>query len=266
MPLIRRLIFLISLLCVSNVATASDGIGADVADKKIGFVTVLGSKIDGTLTFTDAEGKVVPLSSLMSPQIPTIILPVYYGCPRLCGLLMNGFVDLVKKMNLKMGSEYKVITVSFDPLETPDLAKGKSNSVYAEVGREDANASNWHFLVGAELAIKTLMEQIGFRYQKDGDEYAHSSGFIILTPHGEISQYFTGIEFSPWDVRLSLIEASQGSIGSAIDHVLLFCYRFDPSKGKYTWAAFNFLRSGVLASVLLCIGVVYMYSRRARRA
>ncbi len=263
---ISSLVLIITCLMPVVTAALTENIGEKVETKKIGFVTVLGGKLDKTLTFTDAEGKTVTLGDLLTPGIPTIFVPVYYSCPRLCGLLLNGFVELIKKIDLTMGTEYKVITLSFKPEETADLAKGKSNSVFAEINRPDVNTSNWRFLVGAEANIKQLMDQIGFRYEKDGDEYAHSSGFIVLTPDGEISQYFTGIEFPAWDVRLSLVEASKGSIGSTIDHILLFCYSFDPSKGKYTWVAFNILRIGVLASVLLCIALVFMYSRRAKTA
>lgn len=267
--MIRRIYILVVLFFAFGVvkpASALTDPASTIQEKKIGFFTELGAKVDPNLTFTDASGRSVTIGSLLKSNVPTIITPMYYGCPRLCGLLLNGFIDLVKKMKLSMGSEYNVITVSFDPSEAAELAKGKEQSVFEEVSRSDVNQENWHFLVGGEQNIKALMDQLGFHYQKDGEEYAHSSGIIVLTPQGEISQYFTGIEFSPWDVRLSLIEASKGSIGSAIDHILLFCYRFDPTQGKYTWVAFNVLRGGVLAAVLLFAYVAYFFSKRVKRA
>lgn len=263
----QRLLLILLLIGISPyTASALTDPAAVLKKQEIGFYTKLGTKIDTTLPFTNADGQDVQLSSLFRPGIPTIILPVYYGCPRLCGFLLSGFVDLVKKMNLLMGKEYNVIAVSFNPDDKAADAKEKSNSVLSEVGRPEANSANWSFLVGKQEYIAKLMDQLGFRYEKDGDEYAHASGIIIVTPTGEISQYFTGIEFSPWDVRLSLIEASRGSVGSTIDHILLFCYKFDPTKGKYTLIAFNVLRGGVLAAIGLFFAAVFVFSKRIKQA
>ena len=190
---------------------------------------------------------------------------MYYSCPRLCGLLINGFVDLVKEMDLKLGSEYNIVTLSFDPTEKPDLAKKKQTSVIEAVHRSDVTSASWHFLTGKEENIRTLLNQAGFRYKFEAGEYLHSSGFFILTPEGQISQYFTGIQYSAWDVRLAMVEASQGGIGSAVDHILLYCYDFDPINGKYTLTAFNILRGGSLFAVILFVLVAVKLSRRVVR-
>lgn len=233
----------------------------------VGIFTQLGTHVDLNLQFQDTQGKTVTLQSLMRPGIPVIIVPVYYGCPRLCGFVINAVVDLVNAIQLTLGKEFQVITVSFDTTEKSELAAKKSDSVMnALTIPADADRSGWHFLVGDDANVAPLMNQLAFRYKRDGAEFAHSSGIMILTPQGEISQYLTGIEYPPWDVKLALVEASKGGIGSALDHALLFCFRFDPTKGKYTWVAFNSLRIGVLLFVMTFGWMVYVYSQKVRKA
>ena len=234
--------------------------------KEIGIVTALGQQVDLGLSFTDGKGRSAPLREFLRPGIPIIITPVYYGCPRLCGLVLNGVISLLNELTLNLGRDFQLLSVSFDPTENPEMARKKSESVATQITRPGHDLSAWSFLVGPDSNIVPLMEQLGFRYKKDGEEYAHGSAIMILTPEGVISQYFTGVDYPAWDVRLALVEASQGKVGSAIDHLLLFCYKFDPTKGKYTLVAFNTLRAGVLLSVFLCAIVVFLYSRRTREA
>ena len=236
-----------------------------IKTKEIGFVTTLGTKLDTSIPFQDESGQSVTLENLLKPAQPTIFVPVYYGCPRLCGLLMNGFVELVKKLELKQGIEYNVVTLSFDPTEDSVLAKKKQESVLKEVHRTDVTDKTWRFLTGKEENIRALLNQAGFKYKFAEGEYLHSTGFFILTPQVEISQYFTGIEFSPWDVRLAMVDASKGGIGSTVDHILLYCFDFDPAKGKYTLTAFNVLRGGSLFAVILFILIAVKLSRRVVR-
>lgn len=266
----NKLIFVIALLILflsANFQAIADPVDPAelIKNKDIGFVTKLGTKLDTSLKFIDETGNEVSLSSILTSKIPTIFAPMYYSCPRLCGLLINGLVDLVKRIDLKMGDQYRVISFSFDPTENSELAKQKSESVVKAVDRADVTGANWHFLTGKEENIKALLEQAGYRYKFSAGEYLHSSGFFVLTPQGEISQYFTGIEFSPWDVRLSLIDASQGSIGSTMDHILLYCFDFDPVRGRYTWVAFNILRGGAAVSVVLFGIVAVMLSRKVTK-
>lgn len=237
-----------------------------VEEKKVGFFSELGKKIDLNVRLTDASGQEKLIRDVINPALPIIVLPVYYECPRLCGLTLNGFLDLVNSIELSLGKEFQVVTVSMDTDESWELARDKSNNVFKEVNRSDFNRESWHFFVGKEEVVKPFLNSVGFKYQKDGQEYAHASGFIVLTPDGEISQYFTGIEFPKWDVRLALIEASKGKIGSALDHILLFCFRFDPTRGKYSWAAYNTVRIGVLISLLLCVGLAFTNSKRLKRS
>lgn len=263
---INFILFILLMVSTPAHVCALTDPASSLKNQEIGFYTKLGTKVDTSIPFTNQDGEIVTLASLLQPGVPTVILPVYYGCPRICGFLFSGFVELIKSMKLVLGKEYRVIAVSFNPDDYAADAKERAKIVFSDLGTPEAVTANWSFLVGLDGNIRKLMDQLGFRYQKDGDEYAHGSGFIVLTPSGEISQYFTGIEFSPWDVRLSLIEASKGAIGSTIDHILLFCYKFDPTQGKYTLFAFNVLRGGVLAMIGLFVAAIFYFSRRVKQA
>ncbi len=229
----------------------------------VGLATELGAQVDSSLTFTNSSGKKVTLGELVSADRPTVIVPAYYDCPMLCGLLLNGLTKLLNKVeDLKLGSDYQVITVSFDHTETPELAAEKKELFTGKfTGQGDAK-HGWHFLVGSEENVKALMDQIGFYFKEDKDEFAHTAVIMILTPGFKISQYFTGINFPAWDFKLALVEASQGSIGSAIDHVLLYCFRFDPTKGKYTWVATGVMRIGGAITLILLGLLIFVLRRR----
>lgn len=259
---IRFLAAFICGFCLVAVAMADGPV--DPTKMNVGFKPELGLQLDLSLEFTDQLGVKKTLREAISKDKPTILVPMYYECPMLCGLLINSMIDLIGRLKLELGTDYKVVSVSFDPTEDVRLARKKSNNVYKEIQKPQANDSSWEFLVGAPEPITRLMSQIGFRYEKQGSEYVHSSGFIVLTPDGAVSQYFTGVDFPDWDVRLSIVEASQGKVGNPIDHILLFCYSFDPTQGKYTLAAYNVLRIGVLIFIALCALFVFKYSRRVK--
>lgn len=228
--------------------------------KKVGVNSTLGAKIDSNLVFTDSSGTNKSLEQILANQLPTIIVPAYYGCPRLCGLLLSGVRDLINKLELNLGSEYQVATVSFDSTDTVRAAEKTEKKYRSGLKFDQQLSSNWRFYVGDNHNVSEFMRQIGFNFKRDGSEFAHSAAIIILTPEGQISQYFTGIEFSPWDVRMALIEAAHGSVGSALDHVFLFCFRFDPTKGKYTLAAFNVMKlGGAITLLFLVLLITRMY-------
>lgn len=238
-----------------------------VIAKDVGVFTKLGTTVDLNLRFTDSQGKGVSLRELNTQGRPLLVVPVYYRCPRLCGLVMDGLTTALNALPIKVGKDFAVVAVSINPEETPKEAQESADKFFARLSGVDPQVrSGWHFLTGAETSIQPLMSALGFGYLKDGVDYAHSAAFMILTPEGKISQYFTGIEYSPFDLRLALIEASTGAVGSALDHFLLYCFRFDPLQGKYTWAVVKVLRIGGLLT-LLALGVMYylMYSRRSRR-
>lgn len=230
--------------------------------KRAGLSTLLGKKVDLNLTFTESTGTERPLRDFFSDGKPVIMVPVYYGCPRLCGLVLDGVVSLLNKLTLNLGQDYRVVTVSFDDTETPELAKERLTKYHPLLTRGEV--ADWHFLVGKESSVKSLMEQIGFNFERDGSEFVHSAAIMLLTPEGQISQYFTGIDFPAWDLRLALVEASQGNVGSALDHVFLFCFRFDQIKGKYTWAVYNLLKVVGVLTIVLLGGLVFSLLRKER--
>ena len=229
--------------------------------QEVGLDTELGSKVDLGLTFTNTKGESKTLKEFTVTGKPIVITPVYYDCPRLCGLLLNGATKLFNELNLKFGEEYEVLTVSFNDREKPHLAEKRESEYKARLTKAGAVKEAWNFLYGDKENISVLMRQIGFKYLRDKDDFAHTAAIIILTPQGEISQYFTGIEFSAWDVRLALIEASQGKVGSLLDHILLYCFRYDHAEGKYTWAVFNIMRVLGIVSILILVGVVFWATR-----
>lgn len=257
--------------------------------ENVGLVQNHGRSVDFNLPFRGSDGVERPLREFVASGKPILLVPVYYHCPRLCGLLLSGTIDLLRKLELRLGDDYQVLTVSFDPEDTPETAGQRAAEQYEKLAAAGSTATaqraagsasdsapgytepmtsyrteHWRFLVGSAPNITTLMESIGFKYQRDKGEFAHTAAIIVLTPQGEISQYFTGIEFPAWDVKLALIEASKGKIGSFMDHVLLFCFRFDPTKGKYTWAAYNFMKAGGLLTIMGLAAVVYVSGRKTQ--
>ena len=230
----------------------------------IGIDSKLGQQVDLDRPFFDEQGKPVTLRSYVRGDVPVIITPVYYRCPRICGLLFQGVSQLLGELNLEPESQYRLVSVSFNPKEGSDVAAKKAVQYRDNGPKKGISPESWPFLTGPESSSFPLMKELGFKFAPDAEEFAHSPVIVILTPDGKVSQYFTDIQFSPWDVRLALVEASEGRIGSSVDHILLFCFRFDPTKGRYSWAAFNFLRFGTILSVLLC-GLFVFRQVRGRR-
>jgi protein SCO1/2 len=242
----------------------------DILNKEVGVFTQLGAKVNLDARFTDSSGKSASLREFSSPNKPILIAPVYFKCPRLCGLLLDGVYTLLNEIPLQISQDFSVLVVGFDPTETPADAAAMMSKFNARLmGDAAARGGEIKFLVGDAASTDQLMSELGFKFMRDGKDFAHSAAVMILTPGGEISQYFTGISFPSWDVRLSLVEASRGEIGTAIDHLLLYCFRFDPLQGKYTWAVIGVLRVGG-ALTLLGLGLMYYIiafrKRRSRRA
>ena len=225
----------------------------------------LGSSIDLDLQFTQSDGRRVTLRELTMPNRPFIIVPVYYECPRLCGLLLNGVTALFNNLGFRLGTDLTLITVSFNSQEGVELAAKRASKYRTLLTSNAGDPNAWHFLVGEQPQINRLMQQIGFVFKPDGGEFAHTALLTLLTPRGEISQYFTGVEFPAWDVKLALVEASKGAIGSPIDHALLFCFRFDPLQGRYTWAVSGLLRLGGALTLLFLGFVIVSLLRREKR-
>jgi protein SCO1/2 len=186
----------------------------------------------------------------------------------LCTQVLNGLVDSVRGIDFEMGKQFRVVTVSFDPREGRELATRKKESYAAAYGRNGADAG-WHFLTGDEDSIAQLAKAVGFRYVYDSsrDQFAHGSGILVATPTGRLSHYFFGIEYPSRDLRLALVEASQGQIGSPVDRLLLLCYHYDPATGKYSGAAMTFVRFAAAFTVLfIAVPIVRAWRRDWRKA
>ena len=220
------------------------------------------------LTFRNEQGETVHLSDYFGKK-PVVLSLVYYQCPMLCNQILNGMVTSFKVLNFKAGEEFEVVTVSFDPLETADLARAKKTTYinYLPEAKRDPAAKGWHFLTGDQESIRRLTDAIGFHYYFDAatDQFAHGSAIYVATPQGKLSHYFYGIEYSPKDLRLSLVEASANKIGSPVDQLLLYCYHYDPATGKYGAVIMNMVRVAGIAT-LLAIGIMFVVMRRRTAA
>lgn len=232
--------------------------------KKVGFTQNLDAQIPLNVSFRDEAGRTVPLSAYFGKK-PVLLNLVYFQCPMLCTEVLNGTVRTLRTMPLKVGRDFNIVTVSFDSRETPKMATAKKAIYLDRYGRPGAEAG-WAFLTGTDPSIQALADAVGFHfaYDKEIDQFAHASGIIILTPEGRISHYFYGVEYPVQDVRLSLVEASHGKIGSPVDQLLLYCYHYDPTTGRYGLAIMRVLRIAGLATLLLLVAFVITMLRRER--
>jgi protein SCO1/2 len=229
----------------------------------------LNSKVPLDLQFTDSGGKPVHLRELISEK-PVILSLVYYGCPRLCSMILTGLLRSMRALPLSAGEEFDVVTVSFDPRETPKMAAAKKLAYMEGYDRPGA-ADGWHFLTGSEREIERLANAVGFKFQYDPktDQFSHASAIMVLTPEGRVSRYFYGIEYPPRDLRLGIIEASQNKIGSPVDQVLLYCFHYDPETGKYSLAIMNVIRLfGAITVLMICsfILIAVRWDRNRKRS
>ncbi len=235
--------------------------------KEAGITEHLGSSVSiEELSFKDERGKTVHLSDYFNKGRPVLLNLVYYECPNLCGFLLNGLMTSLKKMSWTAGEKFEIVTVSIHPGETPDLARGKKEAYLQAYGRPQAQ-SGWHFLTGEETQLKKLASQVGFGYRYDLQEkqYAHSAAIFILTPAGKISRYLYGIEFSERDLKLALLEASSGKIGTVVDRFLLFCYRYNPQTRKYSVYLTQLMQAGCGGTVVIFGGYLAIFWRRQRK-
>lgn len=202
----------------------------------------------------DEDGKVRPLKEFITHGRPTILSLVYYSCPSLCNLHLNAVLDALKQLSLVAGKDYELVAVSFDPKEKSDLAAAKKYT-YQEKYNFPDDARAIHFLTGDESSLKNLADAVGFKYKWDNEakEWAHASAAVILTPDGVVSRYLHGVYFEPKTFRLSIVEASKGMVGDVVDSVMLFCFRYDPKASKYALYAFNLMRAGGIAVVILLL-------------
>jgi protein SCO1/2 len=217
---------------------------------KIAIDQKIGQQLPLDIPFVDDSGRQVRLGDYFGKR-PVILALVYYECPMLCTQVLNGLVSALGVMTFEAGREFDVVAVSFNPKEGPGLASQKKAAYLERYGRP-ATAAGWHFLTGTPESIARLTDAVGFRYELDKEigQFAHGAAIEVITPKGTIAKYFYGIEYSPRDLRLGLIEATDERIGSLIDDVLLFCYHYDPSTGKYGATVLGLVRMGAVATIL----------------
>ncbi len=233
---------------------------------KVGITQNLNAQIPPDLVFRDEAGKAVRIGDFFG-QKPIVLSLVYFDCPALCTEVLNGELRTMKAISLDLGKDFDAVTVSFEPKDTPALAKAKRDVYVGQYGRPGAE-DHWHFLTGDQQSIDALTSVAGFHYAYDSSirQYAHAAAILVLTPDGRIDRYFYGVIYPARDVRLGLVEASEGKIGTLTDHALLYCYQYDPMTGKYGVVVMNVLRAaGGLTVLLLGIFMTMMFLRERKR-
>jgi protein SCO1/2 len=238
-----------------------------VTPPKVAIAQKLNSQIPLDLMFRDDEGKVVRLQEYFGKGRPVLLNFVYFRCPMLCPMVLEGTTTSLTHLKFNIGEQFDVITVSIDPRDRPAAAAAKKDTYIRHYGRLES-ARGWHFLTGNETAIKKLTEATGFQYEYDSrtDQFAHGAAILVLTPDGHISRYFYGFEFKPRDLRLAIVEASQGKIGTAVDQFLLLCFHYDPVTGQYSRNAMMFARAGGVTTLLALGSFIFVMLRKERRA
>ena len=228
----------------------------------VGIQQNLNQPIPLDLTFKDDLGRSVRLGDYFRNK-PVILSLVYYNCPMLCGEVLSGLEHSLRMMKLDVGKDFDVITVSFDPRETPEMAAKKKAEYLKRYQRAGAE-QGWHFLVGQQDAIDALTRAAGFQYQYDEKtrQFAHVTAIMIVTPDGRIAQYYYGVEYPPKDLRLGLVEAGQSRIGNVVDQLLLYCYHYDPAQGKYSATILGVLRLAGVATLLSLGTLIFVMIRR----
>jgi protein SCO1/2 len=230
----------------------------------VGFDQKLDAPLPLDAKFRDEAGREAPLGDYFASR-PVILVLTQFRCPMLCTEVLNGLVRALLDVPLAPGSDFDIVTISFDPRETPEMAAAKKHTYVERYGKPGAEAG-WHFLTGGEESIRRVTNAVGFRYTYDAanDRYAHASGIMVITPGGRVARYFYDVRFSPRDLRLGLVEASAGRIGSRVDQVLLYCFHYDPRDGKYGPAIMNIVRAGGIAT-MFGIGALVIGLRRWER-
>jgi protein SCO1/2 len=248
--------------------------GADARDlrappdllQRVGFDQNLGRQVPLDARFREANGASVSLRTLLHDR-PTLLVPGYFDCKNICGVVRSGVANAVRRSGLKPGDQFNVVLVSIDPKERPaDARTAKASDALAHPG---AGVAHWHYLTGTEPAIAPLMRAIGFRYFLDrrDNQYAHATGIVVLTPQGRVTQYLFGVQFAPETLRLALVDASRGRIGNLVDRLLLLCCAYDTSTGRYTLLIHRVMQGlGITSALALCGWVLVLRRGETRRA
>jgi protein SCO1/2 len=261
-----RLMLAASVLVCATIARAQSQAQKPAIYNDVGIDQKLNDQVPLDLAFHDEKGREVKLAEYFGKR-PVVLALVYYNCPSLCTMVLNELNNGMNAIPLSAGKEFDVVTVSFDPTETPELAMQKKMNYLRRYQRPTANAG-WHFLTGDEASIKRLTESVGFRYtwDKKFQQYVHASGIMVLTPQGKISRYFYGIRYEPRDLRLALTESSEGKISSPVEQLLLYCFHYDPATGKYSLAITRIVQAASIVTLLTIGCFIVVNVRRDRRA
>jgi protein SCO1 len=252
---------------VAQAQTVPSNMGATAATmppalQNVGFEPPLNGPMPLDLAFRDETGRSVRLQEYFG-QKPVVLAFVYYGCPMLCNQVQQGVVGVLRMLSFSPGRDYEVVFVSFDSRETPEMAAEKKKKALAHFRRPQTE-SGWHFLTGSKESIEAATKAANFRFSFDAKSnlFAHASGVLILTPDGHISRYFYGIEYPGRDMRLGLVDASAGKIGTPIDHVLLYCYHYDPAAATYSASILKIIRLAGVLTILCLVGGILISRRR----
>ena len=234
--------------------------------REIGFDQNLDQYVPLDVPFRDESGRTVRLADYFGSR-PVVLVFAYYDCPMLCTQVINGLSTALNILSLAPGKDFEIVTVSFNPRDTPATASAKK-AVYLERYTRDGAARAWHFLSGDEPSIDRLTKAAGFRYVWDAEtkQFAHPTGIIVLTADGRLSRYLFGIEYGPRDLRYALVEASAGGVGNAVDTLLLYCYHYDPMTGRYGFVVMRAVRIAGAATVLALVSFIIVMVRKEKRA
>jgi protein SCO1/2 len=258
----KLLIFLLLAISLPSIAQTNSATPPQLPGK-VAIEQKLDAQLPMDLMLRDESGNVVRLGQYFNHGRPVLLNFMYYRCPMLCPMVMDGIANGLTELRFDIGKEFDVVTVSVDPRDTPEQATAKKETYVKRYGRFGA-ANGWHFLTGPESALKKLTNTVGFQYAYDikMDQFAHGAVLIAVTPQGRVSRYLYGFEYKARDLRLALVEASSGKIGTASDAILLLCYHYDPATGKYSRSAMNFVRAGGVATILSLAGFIFIMIRK----
>ena len=233
----------------------------------VNFRPELNAQMPLDAAFKDETGKDVHLRDYLHEQKPVVVAFVYYGCPMMCTQLEQGVVGALRMLSFNPGRDYEVVFVSFDDRDTPQMAAEKKATAMTKFRRPET-ATGWHFLSGSKESIAALTNAANFHFNFDAKDnlFAHASGMLLLTPGGRISRYFYGVEFPARDLRLGLVDASAGKIGSPVDHVLLYCFQYDPTTAHYSATILGIVRLGGIMTIAAMIVAFFVFRRRERAA
>ena len=248
--------------------TISESNGLPKVLQEVGIKQKLGEQLPLETEFKDANGNVVKLGEYFGKGKPVILALVYYECPMLCNEVLNGLTGSLKGISFDAGKEFDVIAISFDARENekPNLAKNKKESYLARYGRAGGE-NGWHFLTGTQESIDAVTEAVGFGYVYDEktNQFAHAGGVMIVTPEGKLSRYYYGIDYEPRQLKFGIMDSGQSKVGNPAEQLLLYCFHYDPSTGKYGLSILRVIRIAGVATILGIAGMMLVFWRRNKR-